>query len=116
MGMERLRSQSPEMAGRELLMFLIGHNVIQCLMAEAVARHQVDLERVSFKGTVDGARQYSAAILETSSRKLRQQLWDDLLLNPARDLVPYRPTRSEPPDRQTPSQPLPLPHQTAASV
>jgi hypothetical protein len=96
MGMEQLRAQSPAMAEKELLMFLIGHNVIRCLMAEAVARHQVDLERVSFKGTIDAARQYSAAILEARSGKMRRLLWDDLLLNLARDLVPFRPNRNEP--------------------
>ncbi len=107
MGMEQLRAQSPAMAQKELLLFLIGHNVIRCLMAQAVARHQVDLERVSFKGTVDAARQYSAAILEARSRKMRQQLWDDLLLNLARDLVPYRPNRTEP--RAVKRRPKPFP-------
>jgi hypothetical protein len=96
MGMEQLRCQSPDLAEKELLMFLIGHNVIRSLMAEAVARYQVDLDRVSFKGTVDAARQYSAAILEARSRKMRQQLWDDLLMTLARDLVPFRPNRNEP--------------------
>jgi hypothetical protein len=65
-------------------------------MAEAVAHHQVDLERVSFKGSVDALRQYSAAIATARNRKMRAALWDDLLLNLARDLVPWRPNRSEP--------------------
>ena len=107
MGMEQLRCQSPDMAEKELLTYLIGHNLIRCLMAEAVARHQADLERVSFKGTVDAARQYSAAILQARTRKMRDQLWDDLLLNLARDLVPYRPNRSEP--RAVKRRPKPFP-------
>jgi hypothetical protein len=107
MGMEQLRCQSPDMAEKELLTYLIGHNVIRCLMAETVARHQVDLERISFKGTIDAARQYSAAILEARSRKMRRQLWDDLLWNLARDLVPYRPNRSEP--RAVKRRPKPFP-------
>ena len=81
MGMEQLRCQSPDLVEKELLMYLIGHNVIRCLMAEAVARHQVDLERVSFRGTVDAARQFTAAISRARSRKMRDQLWEDLLLN-----------------------------------
>jgi hypothetical protein len=107
LGMEQLRCQSPGMAQKELLTYLIGHNVIRCLMAQAVARHQVDLERVSFKGTIDAARQYSAAILEARSRKMRRQLWDDLLLNLARELVPDRPNRSEP--RAVKRRPKPFP-------
>jgi len=96
MGMEQLRCQSPDLAEKELLVYLIAHNLIRCLMAETVARHQVDLERVSFKGAIDAARQYSAALLEARSAKMRRLLWDDLLLNLARDLVPFRPNRNEP--------------------
>lgn len=107
LGMEQLRAQSPELAEKELLTYLIGHNVIRCLMAQAVARHQADLERVSFKGTVDAARQYSAAILQARSRKMRDQLWDEFLLNLVRDQVPDRPNRSEP--RAVKRRPKPFP-------
>ena len=107
MGMEQLRCLSPDMAEKELLTYLIGHNLIRCIMAEAVARHQADLERVSFRGTVDAARQYSAAILQARSRKMRNQLWGDLLLNLLRDQVPYRPNRSEP--RAVKRRPKPFP-------
>ena len=110
MGMEQLRCQSPDLAEKELLTYLIGHNVIRCLMAEAVARHGADLERISFKGTVDGARQYSQAILQARNRKMKALLWDDFLLNLARDLVPYRPHRSEP--RAVKRRPKPFPSLT----
>ncbi len=83
------------------------HNLIRCVMAEAVARHQVDLERVSFKGSVDALRQYSDAIAQARNRKLRRQLWEDLLLNLARDLVPTRPNRTEP--RAVKRRPKPYP-------
>jgi hypothetical protein len=96
LGMEQLRCKTPDLVEKELLIYLLGHNLIRCLMAAAVARHQVDLERVSFKGSVDALRQYSAAIATARNRKLRDALWDDLLLNLARDLVPYRPNRIEP--------------------
>jgi hypothetical protein len=65
-------------------------------MAEAAACHTADLERISFKGAADALRQYSAAIAQARNRKLRRQLWLDLLLNLARDLVPLRPDRREP--------------------
>jgi hypothetical protein len=107
MGMEELRCQSPDLAEKELLLYLIAHNVIRCLMAEVVARHQVDLERVSFKGTLDAARQYTATMLQARSARLRRQLWEDLLLTLARDLVPLRPGRSEP--RAVKRRPKPFP-------
>jgi hypothetical protein len=84
------------MAEKELLAYLVAHNLIRCVIAEAVARYPVDLERVSFKGCADALRQYSHAIAQARHRKTRRQLWEDLLLNLVRDLVRHRPNRSEP--------------------
>jgi len=96
LGMEQLRCKSPEMAEKELLAYLVAHNLVRCVMAEAVDSYSVDLERVSFKGTVDGVRQYSVAIAQARSKRMRRQLWDDLLINLVRDQVPERPDRREP--------------------
>ena len=107
LGMEQLRCKSPDMAEKELLAYLVAHNLIRCVMAEAVAQYSVDLERISFKGTVDALRQYSAAIAQARNQKMRRQLWDDLLLNLARDLVLRRPSRQEP--RAVKRRPKPYP-------
>jgi len=107
LGMEQLRCKSPEMAEKELLAYLVAHNLIRCVMAEAAAHYSVDLERVSFKGSVDALRQYSAAIAQARNQKMRRQLWEDLLLNLARDLVPRRPDRQEP--RAVKRRPKPYP-------
>jgi hypothetical protein len=107
LGLEQLRCQSPDMAEKELLAGLVAHNLIRCVMAEAVACHGGELERVSFKGTLDSVRQYSAAIAQARNRKMRRQLWEDLLLNVARDLVPHRPDRREP--RAVKHRPKPYP-------
>jgi hypothetical protein len=84
------------MAEKELLAYLVAHNLIRCVMAEAVAAYQVELERLSFTGSVDPLRQYGNAISQARSQEMSAQLWQDLLLNLARDLVPYRPDRLEP--------------------
>jgi len=107
MGMEQLRCQTPNMAEKELLAYLVAHNLIRCVIAQAVATYQVEVERVSFKGSVDALRQYSQAISQARSHKMRAQLWNDLLLNLARDLVPYRPHRNEP--RAVKRRPKPYP-------
>jgi len=107
MGMEHLRCKTPDMAEKELLAYLVAHNLIRCVMAEAVAHYAVDLERVSFKGSVDALRQYSDAIAQARNRKMRRQLWEDLLLNLARDLVRHRPNRLEP--RAVKRRPKPYP-------
>lgn len=107
LGLEQLRCKSPDMAEKELLAYLVAHNLIRCVIAEAVAHHAVDLERISFKGTADALRQYSAAIAQARNQKMRRQLWDDLLLNLARDLVPLRLGRREP--RAVKRRPKPYP-------
>jgi hypothetical protein len=107
LGMEKLRCKTPAMAEKELLTYLVAHNLIRCLMAEAVARSSVDLERVSFKGSLDALRQYSQAIDKARNQKMRHQLWEDLLLNLTRDLVRYRPNRREP--RAVKRRPKPYP-------
>lgn len=52
-------------------MFLIAYNFIRCLMAEAAQTCNVELQRLSFKGTADTLRQFSAAIAQARSRKKR---------------------------------------------
>jgi hypothetical protein len=96
LGMEQLRSTTPDLAEKELLIYLLAHNLIRCLMAEAVTRHQGELERVSFKGAVDALRQYSAAMATARNRKMQDTLWDDLLVCLVRDALPRRPNRIEP--------------------
>ena len=107
MGLEPLRCQSPEMVEKELLAYLVAHNLIRCVMVQAAIQHEVDLERVSFKGALDALRQYSNAIGQVRNRKLRRRLWEDLLLNLARDLVRHRPNRTEP--RAVKHRPKPYP-------
>jgi hypothetical protein len=107
MGLEQLRCKTPAMAEKELLAYLVAHNLIRCVMAEAVACYPVDLERVSFKGTVDALRQYSDSLAQARNRNIRRRLWEDLLLNLARDLVRLRPNRTEP--RAVKHRPKPYP-------
>jgi hypothetical protein len=96
MGMEVLRCKSPQMVHKELEMFLIAYNLIRCLIAQAGAIHDVPLERLSFKGTVDSVRQFSLAIAQAPSKKKQQQLINQLLGVIARDEVPDRSGRREP--------------------
>lgn len=107
MGMEQLRAQTPEMAEKEALAYLVAHNLIRCVMAEATAKYRVALERLSFKGTVDGLRQFTNMITQAGNQRMRQQLWEDLLWHIARDQVPLRPARREP--RAVKHRPKPFP-------
>lgn len=96
MRMEHLRCQSPAMVQREFLMHLIAYNLIRTVMWQAACRHDVPLARLSFKGSVDAIRQYSAALSRARTRNQAAQLVRDLLATLAKDLVPHRPNRREP--------------------
>jgi hypothetical protein len=84
------------MVHKELEMFFIAYNLIRCLMAEAAQIHDADINRLSFKGTVDSVRQFSAGLAQARSRKKKNELIARLLELIAKDKVPERPGRREP--------------------
>jgi hypothetical protein len=96
MGMEVLRCKSPKMIPKELEMFFIAYNLIRCLMLQASRDYQVNLQRLSFKGTVDCARQFAAALAQARSVKKHRQLMMNLVQTIATDFVPDRLGRREP--------------------
>ena len=96
LGMDRLRCKSPAMVHREILALLIAHNLTRCIMAEAARQHAVPLERISFTGTLDAFRHFSAALARCRLARQRRRVWEELLCTLAADLVPMRPNRREP--------------------
>lgn len=96
--MERLSCLSPAMVHKELEMHLIAYNLIRSLMGEAALACHVPLERLSFKGTLDAARQYSLVLAQIPlrHRHRRQTLYAAMLAVIAADQVPERPGRFEP--------------------
>ena len=57
---------------------------------------------------VDAKACRSAGLTPSRNRKVRQQLWQDLLINLVRDHVPFRPKRSEPRAIKRRPKPYPL--------
>lgn len=96
MGMETLSCQSPQLVDKELLMYLIAHNLIRCLMAEAAGIYDVALDRISFKGAIDATRHFSNAMAKARTKKQMRRLEASLLQILAQDQVPDRPGRREP--------------------
>jgi len=96
LGMDRLRCKSPAMVHREIFALLIAHNLTRCIMAEAARAHHVPLERISFTGTLDAFRHFSAALARCRHACQRRRVWNELLRTLAADLVPARPHRLEP--------------------
>jgi hypothetical protein len=76
--------------------FLVAHNFIRCLIAEAATTHQVPRARISFKGAVDAARSFHQAMRLARSRRQARRLYPRLLEILALDLISLRPGRVEP--------------------
>jgi hypothetical protein len=97
LGMDVLRCLTPSMVLKELAMHRIAYNLIRALMQRAALTYDVDLERISFKGSLDSLHHFADAIYATH-RKPRKQalLFNALLRTIASDLVPLRPNRCQP--------------------
>ncbi len=67
----------------------------------------MNLERVSFKGSVAAVRVSSAARDKARSQKMRRERWEQLWHDLASDLVRKRPNRREP--RAVKRRPKPYP-------
>lgn len=109
MGADVLRCKSPAMIEKELCMNAIGYNLIRCVMQEAAQRHGVDLERISFKGSLDAVRHFADAIhAATGKPRCQSRLYDELLAIIASDPLPSRPDRNEPRARKRRPKPYQL--------
>ena len=93
--MDVLRTQSPEMARKELLAKLLAYNLIRRLMWEAGVRAGVAPLRLSFKGSVQHTRTFAPVLLGLSPAA-REELYAVLLKTLASEVVPERPGRIEP--------------------
>jgi hypothetical protein len=97
LGLDILRCKSPEMIEKETILHLIAYNLIRLMMQQAADRHDVELARISFKGTLDTVRHFAAAVHAARQTPRRQDdLIDQMLAIIAGDPVPERPGRSEP--------------------
>jgi Transposase DDE domain len=96
LGMAHLKCLSPEMAQKEAGMFLVAHNLLRHLMVQAAAAARITPEQISFKGTLDGFRHCSLALVQAKSKARRSAVWEEFMTGLAADRLPYRPNRSEP--------------------
>lgn len=97
MHMEVMRTKTPAMVEKELLMHAIAYNALRALILESASMHQQDLGRISFKGAVDLLRQWlpQAAACHEQPRKLAR--WHEELLEAIASVRnPLRPGRQEP--------------------
>lgn len=94
LGLDVLRCQSPALIEKEIWLHALAYNLVRALMVEAAWTYGVDVDRLSFKGTVDTLRQWAPLFaVGVHGRRFRRA---ELLRLIAADQVPERPNRSEP--------------------
>ena len=90
--MDRLRTKSPAMVQRELLLHMIAYNLLRRL----IARGGGHAARASFKGTVDRLQTWTWVIWGASTARHATRCLRHLLDTIAAAEVPHRPGRREP--------------------
>jgi len=96
--MDVLRTKSPPLICRELLMHMIAYNLTRAVAQQSSANSTTplaDCKRVSFKGTADRIATWSWSIWAAPSAKKAQELANQFRATIAEDLVRERPGRRE---------------------
>lgn len=94
LGLDVLRCQSPALVEKELWLQVIAYNLVRALMLEAAWTFGVELDRLSFKGTVDTLRQWTPLLAPAMFAFTRARR--ELLRIIAADQLLTRPNRAEP--------------------
>jgi hypothetical protein len=93
LGMDVLRTKTPEQARKELWMYLTAYNLLRILMQAATVKNREIVARISFQGC---RQRFLAVVMRNCSAKWFGYLYRTLLKDLANDLNPYRPLRIEP--------------------
>jgi hypothetical protein len=96
-GMDQLRCKTPEAIMNEVIMYFIAYNSIRLIMYEAAEELEVEVDRISFKGSVQALRQWETLLHQGElTARNRRKLVSELYQAIAEKTVPIRPGRSEP--------------------
>lgn len=95
LGMEWINCRTPAMARKQMLMFLIAHNLIRWLLQRASRITPQSVRRLSFKGALDALLRWIPEVHALAPSR-RKSAFLELLRTIASDIVPHRPNRLEP--------------------
>lgn len=101
MGMEKLRTKTPAMARKEVLMYLIAYNAIRLLMLRAAQMEGTNHRRISYKGALQVLQAWSTHFAANKPSGRYTKLRAEMLAEIANRSVPDRPGRSEPREVKT---------------
>jgi hypothetical protein len=114
--MDVLRCLTPSMVLKELAMHRIAYNLIRALMQRAALTYDVDLERISFKGSLDSLHHFADAIYATHRKPCKQALlFNALLRTIASNFGPTASQSLRTSRSKTSPKKLSIPYQTSSS-
>lgn len=97
MGMELLRTKTPEMVEKEILMYMIAYNLVRLLMLKAGNLYGVNHRRISFKATIQILEEARINFTDIAGMpRLLAEAKEVMLGEIAEQIVKERPGRSEP--------------------
>ena len=97
MGMDILKSRTPMQIAKEITMYAISYNIIRGLILKAADLYQVDVEKISFKGTVQQLNQWLEVLInEKHSLSKFRYVMAEFYKKLVDELLPEREGRSEP--------------------
>jgi len=97
LGMEMLRTKSPEMIEKELLMYQIAYNLIRLIMLKAAKSHGVNHRRLSFRGVQQVIHAFVENFRDLVARPLlRIKQRGKMFVHIAERTLTERPGRNEP--------------------
>jgi hypothetical protein len=97
MGLDILRCRTPEMISKEILMYFIAYNCVRRLLCEAAEEENLEVQAISFKGSVQALRNWELHLNQTKiSRIERFRMISDLYDAMTNTPIKQRPGRKEP--------------------
>ena len=97
LGMDMLRTRTPGMVEKEVLMHIIVYNLMRLLMLKAGLRHGVNHRRIGFRGVQQTVNTCRAGFAATGGRPMiRLGLKEEMFRRIAERKVDERPGRNEP--------------------
>lgn len=113
--MDMLNAKTPQMVRKDLWAHLLAYNLLRALIGKVSQLSGFSVFRLSMQGTRQQLMQM-LPLLATTTTPARMNLFEQLLVSIARDLLPIRPHRCEPRVVKRRPKPFPLMRQPRATL
>ena len=96
MGMDILSFKTPDMIEKEIWTYILSYNLIRQLVCQAAERRDLEPRRISFSAAISAFQLYVPLIIHAESPEFAQRMYNGMIDDISRHIIPHRPGRSEP--------------------